>query len=82
MFALLLAELALLFYDAATFAAESQAAAETVGLARYYRAYYCDILFGYNTTVTPDEYGEGQLPIVLYTDCKSDPACLTNQLKM
>ena len=30
-----------------TFAAEAQAAVEAFGFAKYYRAYLCDILFGY-----------------------------------
>ena len=30
-----------------TFAAEARAAVETFGLAKYYRAYLCDILSGY-----------------------------------
>ena len=54
-----------------TFAAEAQAGVETFGLARYYRAYLCDILFGYADWKGLDEYGEDEIPIVLFTDCKS-----------
>jgi len=54
-----------------TFAAEAQAGVETFGLAKYYRAYMCDILFGYADWKDLDSYGETELPIVMFTDCKS-----------
>ena len=54
-----------------TFAAEAQAAVETFGLAKYYRAYLCDILFGYADWKGLDEYGEDEIPIMVFTDCKS-----------
>ena len=40
-------------------------------MAMYYRAYWCDILLGYAEWRTPDTYGESELGIVLFTDCKS-----------
>ena len=55
----------------ATFAAESQAGVDTVGIAKYLWAYWCDVMFGFADWVDVTEYGEEQLPIVLYTDCKS-----------
>ena len=54
-----------------TFAAEAQAAVETFGLAKYCRAYLCDILFGYADWKGLDDYGENEIPIMLFTDCKS-----------
>ena len=54
-----------------TFAAEAQAGVETYGLAKYYRAYMCDILFGYADWKDLDKYGESEMPIILFTDCKS-----------
>jgi len=54
-----------------TFAAEAQAGVETFGLAKYYRAYLCDILFGFADWKSLDTYGESEIPIVLFTDCKS-----------
>ncbi len=54
-----------------TFAAEAQAAAETYGLATYYRAYLADVLLGFADWKPVDAYGEGEIPIVLFTDCKS-----------
>ena len=54
-----------------TFAAEAQAAVETFGLAKYYRAYLRDILFGYADWKGLDEYGDDEIPIMLFTDCKS-----------
>ena len=54
-----------------TFSAEAQSAVETFGLARYYQAYMVDILLGHADWRPVDSYGEDELPIVLYTDCKS-----------
>ena len=54
-----------------TFAAEAQAAVETYGLAYYYRAYLADILLGYADWKPVDHYGESDIKIVLFTDCKS-----------
>ena len=54
-----------------TFAAEAQAAVEIFGLARYYRAYLCDILVGYADWKGLDECGEDKIPIVSFADCKS-----------
>ena len=53
-----------------TFAAEAQAAVMTIGLSRYIRAFYCDIIFGASETPV-SKYGESHLPITLFTDCKS-----------
>ena len=55
----------------ATFAAESQAGVDTVGIAKYLRAYWCDVMFGFADWMDVTEYGEEQSPIILYTDCKS-----------
>jgi len=55
----------------ATFAAESQAAVDTYGLAKYLRAYWCDILLGFTANIDVTSYGEDQMEIILYTDCKS-----------
>ena len=54
-----------------TFAAEASACVETLGLAKFYRAYYCDILLGYAGWMDVSEFGEDHLPIVVFTDCKS-----------
>ena len=48
-----------------TFAAEASACAETVGLSKFYRAYYCDVLLGYADWLQVDSYGEEHLPIVV-----------------
>ena len=55
----------------ATFAAEAQAAGDTIGMAHYFRAYWCDVLHGYADWVDVTDFGEDHMPIKLYTDCKS-----------
>ena len=55
----------------ATFAAETQAAGDTIGLAHYLRAYWCEILFGFSDWVDLTQFGEDQMNIILFTDCKS-----------
>ena len=52
----------------ATFAAESDAAAETHGLAEYFRAYWCDVLLGHVDWINVTEFGEDHVPIILFTD--------------
>ena len=54
-----------------TFAAEAQSATEAHGLAMYFRAYWCDVLFGAADWMDIDMYGEDQVKIILFTDCKS-----------
>ena len=54
-----------------TFASEGGAAAEAMGMARYYRAYYCDIMLGHTNSVEVTEFGEDHLRVILFTDCKS-----------
>ena len=54
-----------------TFASEGGAADEAMGMARYYRAYYCDIMLGHTNSVEVTGYGEEHLRVVLFTDCKS-----------
>ena len=54
-----------------TFAAESQAAVDAYGLAKYIRAYWCDVLLGHAEWIDVSDYGEDHLPIIVYTDCKS-----------
>ena len=54
-----------------TFGAEAQSAVETIGLAKYYRAYMADVLLGYAEWRPLESYGETEIPIVLFTDCKS-----------
>ena len=53
----------------ATFATEGQAAKQTHGIAIFFRAYWCDILYGYVENDVLD-YGEDHLRVILYTDCK------------
>ena len=53
-----------------TFGAEGGAAFEAIGMARYIRAYYCDIFFG-QSSLAVTNYCEDHLRIVLYTDCRS-----------
>ena len=55
----------------ATFAAEAQAAGDTIGTALYFRAYWCDVLYGHAEWVDVTEFGEDHMQIKLYTDCKS-----------
>ena len=56
----------------ATFAAETGAALEAIGLGKYLRAYYCDIMLGGAAQpLAVAEYGEEHVPLVLYTDCRS-----------
>ena len=55
----------------ATFAAESSAALEAIGMGRYLRAYMCDILFGYADHFPVTDFSEDHLRIILYTDCRS-----------
>ncbi len=54
-----------------TFASEAQAAVETYGLAKYYRAYLCDIIWGFADWRPVESFGETEIPIILFTDCKS-----------
>jgi len=54
-----------------TFAAEAQAGTEAQGLAVYFRAYYCDVLFGHADWIDVASFGEEQCKIILFTDCKS-----------
>ena len=54
-----------------TFASETSAAGESIGMAKYYRAYYCDIMLGAAHWLDVDEIGEEHMQIVLFTDCKS-----------
>ena len=54
-----------------TFAAEAQAAVETFGLAKYFRAHLCDIPFGYADWKGLDEYEEDEIPVMLSTAYKS-----------
>ena len=61
----------------ATFAAETQAAGDTIGLAHYLRAYWCEILFGFSDWVDLTQFGEDPMSINLFTDCK----CLYDHLK-
>ena len=55
----------------ATFAAETQAAGDTIGMAHYLRACWCEILFGFSDWVDLTQYVEDQMSIVLFTDCRS-----------
>ena len=41
-----------------TFASEAQAAVETYGLAKYYRAYLCDIIWGFADWKPIETFGE------------------------
>ena len=52
-----------------TFAAETSAALEGYGMAHYVRAFFCEITAGGRRRV--DSFGEQDLGITLYTDCKS-----------
>ena len=54
-----------------TFAAEAQSATEAHGLAMYFRAYWCDVLFGAADWMDIDMFGEEQMKVILFTDCKS-----------
>ena len=53
-----------------TFGAETGAALETLGMAKYFRAYMCDVILGASQGDVM-EYDETHMPIVLYTDCRS-----------
>ena len=55
----------------ATFAAEAQAAGDTIGLAHYLKAYWCEILFGFSDCVDLTQCGEDQMNSIQFTDCKS-----------
>ena len=47
-----------------TFAAESQSASESHGLALYFRAYWCDVLLGHADWIDVTQYGGEHLPII------------------
>ena len=54
----------------ATFAAEAYAALEALGMGLYLRAYLCEVFWGHGR-VSLEEYGEDQMKVILWTDCKS-----------
>ena len=53
-----------------TFGAGTGAGLETLGLAKYLRAYICDVLLG-GSAVEVTDFDESHLQIVSYTDCRS-----------
>ena len=53
-----------------TFAAESCAALEAIGLGIYLRAYYLEVLQG-SAERPVDGYSEADLRVLLFTDCRS-----------
>ena len=55
----------------ATFGAEAGAALEAVGMGMYLRAYFCDIMLGASGDHDVTDFGEDQLKMVLFTDCRS-----------
>ena len=54
-----------------TFGAESGAALEAIGMARYLRSYMCDVLLGSSEDASVTDFDESHLKIVLMTDCRS-----------
>ena len=53
-----------------TFAAESCAALEAIGLAIYLRAYFLEVFHGFHTPRV-DQFSEDDMRALLFTDCRS-----------
>ena len=53
-----------------TFSAETAACLEGHGMAFYMRALLCEAMFGWSGSPVT-EYGEDQMPLTLFTDCRS-----------
>ena len=53
------------------FGAETVAALETIGMAQHIRAFYCDVLIGGVPGIEVTGFGEDQLRVLLFTDCRS-----------